>query len=235
MTLLHTLWPKIKRRLPALALLILTFFFIWAAYGPQFQILLPMVRRGNKQAIVAYLSGEDAAAGMICVMLLSGLQVASIVLPGIAIHVAAGVLYSWWKAFLLCYTGFILGNMAVFLFARHMREEGRTVRINPGPTAKKILEMLKGTPTMLVVIVVYMVPGVPNGIVPYIAVKRNMKPERFFIGTAMGGWLQILASCVAGNFLIRGSILTGILVILVQWLVLGLMLWKRDLLLKWLT
>ena len=95
--------------------------------------------------------------------------------------------------------------------------------------------MLSSAPTMLVVIVIYMVPGVPNGIVPYIAVKRNMKPERFFIGTAFGSWLQILCSSVAGNFLIRGSIISGILVIVVQWLVLALMLWKRELLLKWLT
>lgn len=235
MTLLRTLWPKIKRRLPALALLAISLILIWAAFGTSFRILLPMVRRGDKHAIVTYLSEEDAITGMICVMLLSGLQVASVVLPGIAIHVAAGVLYSWWKAFLLCYTGFIIGNMAVFLFVRRMREEGKSIKVNPGPTGKKILEMLSGTPIMLVVIVVYMVPGVPNGIVPYIAVKRNMKPERFFIGTAMGGWLQILASCVAGNFLIRGSIISGVLVILIQWAVLGLMLWQRDLLLKWLT
>lgn len=235
MTLLRTLWPKIRRRLPAMVLLALTLLLIWAAFGNSFKVLLPMVRRGDKHGIVTYLSEEDEIAGMLCVTLLSGLQVASIVLPGIAIHVAAGVLYSWWKAFLLCYTGFIIGNMTVFLFARHMREEGRSIRINPGVTGEKILEYLRGTPAMLVVIVVYMVPGVPNGIVPYIAVKRNMKPERFFIGTAFGSWLQILCSCMAGNFLIRGSILSGVLVIVVQWLVLGLMLWQRDLLLKWLT
>ncbi|MCR5371267.1 MAG: VTT domain-containing protein [Clostridium sp.] len=235
MTFLRAIWPKIRRRLPALALLALTLFLIWTAFGTRVQDLLPMVRRGDKHAIVTYISEDDAFAGMICVMLLSGLQVASIVLPGIVIHVAAGVLYSWWKAFLLCYTGFIIGCMAVFLFVRRMREEGKSIKVNLSPTGKKILEMLSGTPTMLVVIVIYMIPGIPNGIVPYIAVKRNMKPERFFIGTAFGSWLQILCSCVAGNFLIQGSILSGILVIVVQWAVLGLMLWKRDLLLKWLT
>ena len=235
MTVIHTFWPKIRRRLPAMALLALMLLLIWTAFGNSFKVLLPMVRRGDKHGIVTYLADEDEIAGMICVMLLSGLQVASIVLPGIAIHVAAGVLYSWWKAFLLCYTGFIIGNMVVFLFARHMREEGRTIQYDPGVTGRRLLEYLRGTPTMLVVIAIYMVPGVPNGIVPYIAAKRKMKPERFFIGTAVGGWLQIMASCVAGNFLIRGSILTGVLVILIQWLVLGLMLWQRDLLLKWLT
>ena len=235
MTLLRTLWPKIKRRLPALALLAISLILIWAAFGTSFRILLPMVRRGDKHGIVAYLSDEDEVGGMICVMILSGVQVASVLLPAIAIHVAAGVLYSWWKAFLLCYTGFLAGTMAVFLFVRHMREEGRSIRVNPGNTGRKILEMLSSAPTMLVVIVIYMVPGVPNGIVPYIAVKRNMKPERFFIGTAFGSWLQILCSSVAGNFLIRGSIISGILVIVVQWLVLALMLWKRELLLKWLT
>ena len=233
MRLSGTLWPKIRRRLPALVLLALAFILIWAAFGESFQKLLPMVRRGDKHGIVAYLSDEDEVGGMICVMILSGVQVASVLLPAIAIHVAAGVLYSWWKAFLLCYTGFLAGTMAVFLFVRHMREEGRSIRVNPGNTGRKILEMLSSAPTMLVVIVIYMVPGVPNGIVPYIAVKRNMKPERFFIGTAFGSWLQILCSSVAGNFLIRGSIISGILVIVVQWLVLALMLWKRELLLKW--
>ena len=112
MGLSGTLWPKIRRRLPALVLLALAFLLIWAAFGESFQKLLPMVRRGDKHGIVTYLSDEDEVGGMICVMILSGVQVASVLLPAIAIHVAAGVLYSWWKAFLLCYTGFLAGTMA---------------------------------------------------------------------------------------------------------------------------
>ena len=199
MRLSGTLWPKIRRRLPALVLLALAFILIWAEFGEGFQKLLPMVRRGDKHGIVAYLSDEDEVGGMICVMILSGVQVASVLLPAIAIHVAAGVLYSWWKAFLLCYTGFLAGTMAVFLFVRHMREEGRSIRVNPGNTGRKILEMLSSAPTMLVVIVIYMVPGVPNGIVPYIAVKRNMKPERFFIGTAFTAFRRF-SRCYCENW-----------------------------------
>ena len=89
---------RIKRRLPALGVLFLTVLLIWLAFGKSFRSLLPLIREGNRDAIVTYLSGEDAVMGMVSVVLLSAIQVVSIIMPCMAIHIAAGVLYNWYKA-----------------------------------------------------------------------------------------------------------------------------------------
>jgi len=218
---------RIKRRLPALGVLFLTVLLIWLAFGKSFRSLLPLIREGNRDAIVTYLSGEDAVMGMISVVLLSAIQVVSIVMPCMAIHIAAGVLYNWYKAFLLCFTGFVGGNMAVFWFVRHLGKK-TPYNVKLGPVGTKIFEVLSVTPPMFMVSVAFMIPGVPNGIVPYVAAKTRMTQKEYFISTSAGCWMQILASCMAGSFLIRGNIMFSVIAICVQWLILGLVIIQRN-------
>ncbi|MDO5132230.1 MAG: VTT domain-containing protein [Eubacteriales bacterium] len=227
MRIIKKLWSKVRRRLPALGVLLLTVVLIWLAFGKSFRSLLPLIREGDGDAIVTYLSGEDAVMGMVSVALLSALQVASIVMPGLAIHIAAGVLYNWWKAFLLCYGGFVGGNMAVFWFVRHLGKRS-PYNISLGTVGTKVLDLLSSAPPMFVVIVAFMIPGVPNGIVPYLAAKTGLSQKQYFVSTAVGSWLQILASCIAGDFLIRGNIMFGVIAIFIKWAALAAVLWKRE-------
>lgn len=218
---------RIKRRLPALGVLFLTVLLIWLAFGKSFRSLLPLIREGNRDAIVTYLSGEDAVMGMVSVVLLSAIQVVSIIMPCMAIHIAAGVLYNWYKAFFLCFTGFVGGNMAVFWFVRHLGKK-TPYNVKLGSVGTKIFEVLSVTPPMFMVSVAFMIPGVPNGIVPYIAAKTRMTQKEYFISTSAGCWMQILASCMAGSFLIRGNIMFSVIAICVQWLILGLVIVQRN-------
>ena len=232
MKLIRILWPKIRRRLPALGVLLITILLIWGAFGRSFRSLLPLIREGDRDAIVTYLSGEDAVMGMVSVALLSGLQVVSVFMPGMAIHIAAGVLYNWWKAFLLCYGGFVAGNMAVFWFVRHLGKKS-PYNINLGTVGNKIMDLLTAAPPMFMVCVAFMIPGVPNGIVPYIAAKSGLTQKQYFVGTAIGSWMQILASCMAGSFLIRGNIMFSVIAICIQWAALAAVIWQRGKLMKW--
>ena len=227
MKIIEKLWPKIRHRLPALGILVLTILLIWGAFGQSFRSLLPLIRQGDRDAIVTYLAGEDAVTGMVSVALLSALQVASVVMPGMIIHIAAGVLYNWWKAFLLCYGGFVGGNMAVFWFVRHLGKK-TPYNINMGPAGTKVLDLLALAPPMFTVSVSFMIPGIPNGIVPYLAAKSGLTQKQYFIGVAAGSWMQILASCMAGSFLVRGNIMFSVIAVFVQWMALGFVMWKRG-------
>ena len=226
-TIKKKLWPKLRRRLPALGVLAVTVLLVWLAFGRSFRSLLPLIREGDSDAIVTYLSGEDAVMGMVSVAMLSALQVASVVMPGMAIHIAAGVLYNWWKAFLLCYGGFVSGNMAVFWFVRHLGKK-KPYEINLGAIGNRIMDSLKAAPPMFMVGVAFMVPGVPNGIVPYLAAKTGMTQKEYFLSTAAGSWMQILASCMAGSFLIRGNIMFSVIAIFIQWAALAAVIWNRE-------
>ena len=65
-----------------------------------------------------------------------------------------------------------------------------------------------------------------------LAAKSGLTQKQYFIGTATGSWMQILASCLAGNFLIRGNIMFSVIAIFVQWAALAAVLWKREILMK---
>ncbi|MBO5565155.1 MAG: hypothetical protein J5935_06030 [Lachnospiraceae bacterium] len=65
-------------------------------------------------------------------------QVISIVVPGIAVQIAAGIIYAWWKAFFACYIGFVCGHALVFFIVRRIHaKNGRFVdKYIPGITGR---------------------------------------------------------------------------------------------------
>ena len=164
---------------------------------------------------------------MIAVVLLQAVQIASIVMPGMAIQVAAGLIYGWLEGFLMCYIGFVASNLCVFLFARKMGSD-RIRDVSMGRTSQWLLEKLNGTKPQFMVVVANMVPAVPNGIIPYIAAKTEISTLDYVKAVAMGSWLQILLSCLAGQFIIKGQWLYTLLTVVFQFAVVLIILWKRE-------
>ena len=164
---------------------------------------------------------------MIAVILLQAVQIASIVMPGMAIQVAAGIIYGWLEGFLMCYIGFVLSNLAVFLFARRMGSD-RIRNVSMGKTSQWLMEKLRGTRPKFMVVIANMVPLIPNGIIPYLAAKTDITAADYVKAVAMGSWLQILLSCLAGQFIIKGQWLYTVLTVIFQFIVVVIILWKRE-------
>ena len=228
----NTLRYKIKKKLPPLLIAALVIYLVWHAFGSMLPGLLPLLREGNEQKIAEYLAEQQGAKGIISVMLLSGIQVVSVVLPGMAIQIAAGLIYGWWKAFLLCYTGFVIANALVFAFARRMGGN-RMDRISIDGRGRKFLEKLRSTPPMFMVSVINMVPLIPNGIIPYIAAQTGMTLKDYVQAVMAGSFLQILMGCMAGSFIMHGDWGYMIISLVIQILVIAVVLWKKDRIIAW--
>ena len=155
------------------------------------------------------------------------LLVASIVMPGMAIQVAAGLIYGWLEGFLMCYFGFVAANLCVFLFARRMGSD-RIKDVSMSPTSQWLMEKLNGTKPQFMVAIACMVPAIPNGIIPYLAARTEITARDYVGAVAMGSWLQILLACMAGQFIINGQWLYTVLTLLFQCLVIVIILWKKD-------
>jgi uncharacterized membrane protein YdjX (TVP38/TMEM64 family) len=223
---LKEFWNKWKGKIVPVAMLIAVVYLIWLAFGRMLPGLIPLLQEGNEEAIEQYLASQSGARGIISVLLLSMIQVVSVVLPGMAIQVAAGVIYGWWKAFLLCYTGFVLANVAVFWFDRSMGGEGGAIRVK-GWAASFLKRLLDLDPVYMVGIAC-LIPAIPNGIIPHIAARSKATLKQFTIGVAGCCWIQILTSCLAGSFIIRGEWLFTILCIGAQVLLIAFIVWRRE-------
>ena len=112
----NSFWYKLKEKLVPILAVIVVAVLIWIAFGNKIPGLIPLLKEGDGQKIADYLSQETGIKGIIAVILLQMIQVASIVMPGMAIQVASGLIYGWLEGFLMCYFGFVLSNFLIFLF-----------------------------------------------------------------------------------------------------------------------
>ena len=223
----NSFWYKLKEKLVPVLVVIAVAILIWFAFGDKIPGLIPLLKEGDSQKIADYLAQETGIKGVIAVVLLQAVQIASIVMPGMAIQVAAGLIYGWLEGFLMCYIGFVASNLCVFLLARKMGSD-RIRDVSMGRTSQWLLEKLNGTKPQFMVVVANMVPAVPNGIIPYIAAKTEISALDYVKAVAMGSWLQILLSCLAGQFIIKGQWLYTLLTVVFQFAVVLIILWKRE-------
>ena len=220
-------WSKYGKLIMYIVFLAVVIAIVWAAFGDTLPEYLRLLEAGDEEAIEAYINEEASWKGMLTVILLQALQVVSIVFPGFAIQIAAGVIYGWWRSFLLCYCGFLLGNMAVFLFIRRMGSQIAGF----APQRKRgqwLRQKLSTTRPEFVVAFVNMLPVLPNGIIPYIAAGSSITPFGYLCAIAVGCWFQMLLNCIAGNFIKSGDYLFMVIALGVQVSIIALAAWKRK-------
>ena len=208
----NSFWYKLRKKLVPILVIIVVAILIWFAFGNKIPGLIPLLKEGDSQKIADYLAQETGIRGVIAVILLQAIQVASIVMPGMAIQVAAG---------------FVLSNLCVFVFARRMGSD-RIRDVSMSPTSQWLMEKLNGTKPQFMVVIACMVPAIPNGIIPYLAARTEITAKEYVGAVAMGSWLQILLACMAGQFIINGQWLYTVLTVVFQCLVIVIILWKKD-------
>ena len=180
----NSFWYKLKEKLIPVLAVIVVGILVWIAFGNKIPGLIPLLKEGDSQKIADYLSQETG--------------------------IAAGLIYGWLEGFLMCYFGFVLSNWLIFIFARRMGSD-RIKDVSMSKTSQWLMEKLNGTKPQFMVVIANMVPAIPNGVIPFIAAKTTITAKEYVKAVAMGSWLQILTSCMAGQFIIRG-----------QWLFTGL-------------
>ena len=221
-------FQKYGRLLILIGLVILAVILVWEAFGDTVPTYLRLLREGDQDAIKSYIARESAWKGIFSIVALSALQVISIVLPGFAIQIAAGAIYGWWRSLLMCYLGFNLGNVIVFLVARRMGSEIRGFAPKKKNTTSWVKDKMKTTRPSFVVGLLNLIPLIPNGIVPYMAAGSSISFSGFLGAIMVTSWLQILFNCLAGEFLKNGQYGFMVLAIGVQVLLVILVTWKRQ-------
>ncbi len=179
-----------------------------------------LLRRGNEAEIEAYLRASGLWKGMFLIVLITIIQVFSIVLPGMVIHLAAGSIYGWWEGFLVCYVSFVFAHYLVFRFGRRLAD--KLSLLNRFAAAKSMQKRLDSSEPMFVIAMAYLVPGVPNGIIPYVASHSKMTMSEFMISLSTTVWIQVLLNCIAGHFLVRGQYFFTVLSFIIQFLIIAL-------------
>ncbi len=221
-------WNKYGRLILLVGLLVLAVILIWAVFGDIFPLFFRLLRDGDEAAIESYIGRTALWKGILSIMSLSAIQVISVVFPGFAIQIAAGAIYGWWPALLMCYSGFLLGNAIVFTVARRMGSEIRGFAPKRSGASEWVRDKLKTTRPSFVVALLNLIPVIPNGIVPYMAAGSSISFPGFLGAIAATSWVQILINCIAGGFLKRGHYLFMVIALSAQVGLVVLVTWKRK-------
>ena len=222
-------FQKYGRLIILIALVVLAVILVWEAFGDTVPTYFRLLREGDDAAIKSYIARESAWKGIFTIIALSALQVISIVLPGFAIQIASGAIYGWWRSLLMCYSGFILGNIIVFLIARRMGSEIRGFAPKKKDnTTSWIRDRMKTTRPSFVVGLLNLIPLIPNGIIPYMAAGTSISFRGFVTALMMTSWVQILFNCLAGEFLKNGQYGFMVGALGIQVLLVILVTWKRQ-------
>ena len=82
--------------------------------------IIPLLQSGDEEALEAYLERDMSFTGILCMALLQMVQVWSIVISGVIVNVAAGVVYGVWRAFAICLISSSLAHGISFTVCQHL-------------------------------------------------------------------------------------------------------------------
>lgn len=221
---------KIKKTTILLAgtvLLVLVAYLIYKGFGKQIVDIVEMLERGDQDEIMAYLAAQTSFKGFLYLFLLSVIQIISVVLPCLVIQVAGALIFGWWKAFLICWAGFVCGNMVVFLGMR-IFGKGLRLALDKSYGDNWLIKKLNSKNPIFAVAMSCMIPGIPNGIIPYIAANTAISAKQYFIAITFSSWIQIVLNCIAGGFLAQGRISAVVIVFMIEFVIIFIMNKNKD-------
>lgn len=132
-------------------------------------------------------------------ILMQVVQVMICILPGQPIQVASSYLYGVWGGYAISILGAILGSFIAFNLAKFLGNDA--VHIIFGK--KKVDEYqrkLNSSKSITLVLLIYLIPGIPKDLVAYVAGISEMKLLPFIIISTIGRSPGMLGSLLIGSF-----------------------------------
>jgi uncharacterized membrane protein YdjX (TVP38/TMEM64 family) len=160
---------------------------------------------------------------------LQALQVITTVVPALLIQIPAGLVYGTWAGLAICLAGSILGNMIVFVALRQFsstidyifpkRKKKREEKAS-GPRKKSRLPFFLNPESLnrmphpeLVAFYVYMIPGIPNGVLPHLFARTKVSFGHFLVAVAAGNAPSTLVCTLVGDRLAHGDWRSAVVII----------------------
>lgn len=215
-----------------MAVLVFATVLVYKVFGHQAQDLFNLVRQGDEEAMAAYLSSQSQAAGYFTLFILCVLQVATIFFPGMVIQITGALIYGWSKAFAICFAGIVAGNALIFFIGRTFGKVFESFLSEEKQKDNWFSKQLKGSHAKFAVAIAFLIPGVPNGIIPYLAAGTKMHLKDYVEAVAGSAWVGVLLMCLAGHFIRSGNYAFTILTFAIQVALIVILTKNRDKILK---
>ena len=186
--------------------------------------LLPLLEfiaenAANEKAVTSDIINLGAK-GVIIIAALQALQVITAFFPAAAVQILSGLVYGIVLGTLICLAGNIIGNTIVFVILRQVDKTFDMTTPNfTLPRKKRRLDfscLRDSDNAAFMAFALYLLPGMPNGILPYIFAKTKISLPRYLLSVTLAGVPSILICSYMGERLAAGDIFTAVLVFFIR-------------------
>lgn len=206
-------------------LMLAVFVALWPAIKDEFSA-------GGVEGLVATVRGWGPL-GVLVLLLLQFLQVLVAFIPGEAVQLAAGALYGPVGGSILVLVGCALSSAVVFTLVHKLGAPFVQTMVS-GKYIEKFREFEHSGKLVILVFVLYLIPGLPKDVFSYLVPLTTMRLKPFVTLTTIARAPGVFASCFVANGLMNGNYVSAIIVAVVVVALFALCIWKRAELMEWL-
>ena len=194
---------KLCGLLAFLALVAVICYFLWPYVSVLFE-------EGGVELVIE----EVRAAGPAGVLVVLGLQFLQIIvafIPGEVVQIAAGVLYGPWGGALLILTGCVLCSTLIYMLV-HKLGAPFVQDMVPMKYAKKFADFERSGKLDAIVLILFLIPGLPKDTFTYLVPLTNMPMKKFLLLSNGGRIPGVLMTTFAADSFMDGNIAVAIVV-----------------------
>lgn len=187
--------PKFKKRVQIISLVIFLLVIVGATI-----LLIPLIKSLRTEeglaAVEAKLSNYSGFVGVLIFTFLQALQVVIAVVP--PIQIVGGLLFGWFWGAMLSFLGVVLGTLAIFLLVRKFGTPLVEAFVNE-KNLKKFKFLQDEHKLTGILMVLYLIPGVPKDVLSYIVPLTKVSRKDFFMYVMPCRLPAIIMSTVLGS------------------------------------
>ncbi|MCH5278186.1 MAG: TVP38/TMEM64 family protein [Christensenellaceae bacterium] len=216
---------KIAIDVGAIAIVLFLLYLALKSVLPGF---VEVLAEGDQGDVQEYLRRFNDFGGYAVGFFLQFIQIITILLPSVPIQVAVGIIFGTWRGFLVCYTGYVSANAAIFFFSRKLGAGLEKLLPSRHASSKHQGMILHSEHPAFMVFLASIMPLIPNGLIPYIASKTEVKFGAFMLAVATGCIPTVLTLCAVGDQINSGDWLSAAIYVLPLFIFVGIMFWQQK-------
>ncbi|MGN0704915.1 MAG: TVP38/TMEM64 family protein [Lentihominibacter sp.] len=132
------------------------------------------------------------------------LQIVICIIPGQWLQFAAGYIYGFWLGYLLSLVGAAIGTVFTYYIARFLGHDAMHL-IFGEEKIHQMLNTLNSKKAVVLVFLIFLIPGVPKDLCNYVAGLSEMKLKRFMVVSLIGRSPGMMGSLLIGLSIVSGK------------------------------
>ncbi len=132
------------------------------------------------------------------------LQIVICVIPGQWLQFAAGYMYGFWMGYLFSLVGAFLGSVITYYVAKVLGHDAMHL-IFGEEKIQKMLTTLNSKKAVVLVFIIFLIPGIPKDLCNYVAGLSEMKLKPFLVVSLIGRSPGMMGSLLIGRQINTGG------------------------------